>query len=133
MEGVSTTLISSSYGEVAGDGDRSVVLEESARPRGAQDESGPSQGQVLGRTYSVSGGLGTQNQISSGTQNKNVKLAATPSGWLAVWESGSDIKLRAIGSNGTPSGAERASTPSMKADSMPPCTRPMPLAWRFKA
>jgi hypothetical protein len=70
-----------------------------------QDES---DGQIRGRTYTPGSGLGTQNQISSGAQNKNVRVAATgSSGWVAVWESGTDVKLRAIGSSGTPSGPDR--------------------------
>jgi hypothetical protein len=72
-----------------------------------QDLSGPFAGHVMARTYDpASGTLGTQQQISSGSGNQEIQVAATPNGWLATWDDGTTIKLRAIDGNGTPSGGE---------------------------
>jgi hypothetical protein len=73
-----------------------------------QDTSGGNQGKVLGRTFTPGspGVLGTTNEISTASQNKNVKVVATSTGWIAVWESGADVKLRVLGVNGNPSGGE---------------------------
>ena len=51
--------------------------------------------------------LGSQQEISSGSGNKRVALAATASGWIAVWEGGTDVKLRAIDATGKPEGPEQ--------------------------
>jgi hypothetical protein len=64
-----------------------------------------SAGKIRGRTFNPSGNvLGTQQEIGDGAR---VQLAATTNGWVAVWESQTDVKLRALGADGTPSGAEQ--------------------------
>jgi hypothetical protein len=74
-----------------------------------RDQNGPNAGQIMGRTYDPSNGtLGTETQISSGSGNQEVAVAATSKGWVAVWDDGTQVKLRAIASNGTPSGGEIA-------------------------
>lgn len=65
------------------------------------------QGKIVGRTLAPPSTLGNQNDISTGTGNKAVSVAATPSGWVAVWQSGTGIKLRVINGDGTPQGAEQ--------------------------
>jgi hypothetical protein len=64
-------------------------------------------GTIRGRTVNPSGfAKGTEQTLSSGGSNRNVVVAGTPSGWVAAWESGTDVKLRAIGPDGAPQGAE---------------------------
>ncbi|MBX3186869.1 MAG: hypothetical protein KF819_07640 [Labilithrix sp.] len=65
------------------------------------------QGKIAGRTFTPPSTLGPQNDISTGTGNKGVSIAATPTGWVAVWQSGTGVKLRAISDTGTPSGSEQ--------------------------
>lgn len=65
------------------------------------------QGKIAGRTIAPPSTLGNQNDISSGTGNTHVSVAATSTGWVAVWQSGTGIKLRAINADGTPQGAEQ--------------------------
>jgi hypothetical protein len=64
-------------------------------------------GKIAGRTLTPPATLGSQNDISTGNGNSHVSVAATPSGWVAVWQSGNTIRLRAINPDGTPSGAEQ--------------------------
>jgi hypothetical protein len=63
---------------------------------------------IAGRTYKpgAPGVLGPQQDISSGSGNKNVQLASTSNGWIAVWEGAGDIKLRSIDANGNAFGSE---------------------------
>jgi hypothetical protein len=65
-------------------------------------------GKIAGRT--VTSGtpptLGTQNDLSTNTGNVHVSVAPTTSGWVAVWQSGTGIKLRVVNEDGTPQGAE---------------------------
>lgn len=63
-------------------------------------------GVINGRTFTPPNILGAQNTISTGKSNTKVSLAATPNGWVAVWQSGDDIHWKAIGSDGTPAGTE---------------------------
>jgi len=69
-------------------------------------------GTIVGLTYDPSAdggsGLGTLNTLSTGTSNENVQVAATPTGWLAVWDDTTEIKMRVISASGTPSGGEIA-------------------------
>jgi hypothetical protein len=70
-----------------------------------QDESS---GAVRGRTFNPgNASLGQQREISNGANNKRVQIASNGSGWIAVWESGQDIKARAIGADGTPLATEQ--------------------------
>jgi hypothetical protein len=73
-----------------------------------QDESS---GAVRGRTFDptkgATGALGQQREISTGANNKRVQIASNGSGWIAVWESGQDVKARAIGADGTPLATEQ--------------------------
>lgn len=63
-------------------------------------------GVINGRTFTPPSTLGSQVKISTGTSNTKVALAATPTGWIAVWQSGDDVKMRLIGADGTPAGNE---------------------------
>ena len=71
----------------------------------AGSTTGP--GKIVGRTYTAGSGApyGPQVEISSGASNQGVQVAATSNGWVVVWQSGSDVKLRRIGSDGNPLGA----------------------------
>lgn len=72
------------------------------------DEGGASgQGRIFARTFQPNATLGSQNELSTGTGNKAPSIAATRSGWVVVWESSAGIKLRAVGSDGTPAGLEQ--------------------------
>jgi hypothetical protein len=62
-------------------------------------------GKIIARTY-AGGTYGAQVELSSGTQNQGVRVAATSSGWVVAWQSGSDVKLRRVGSDGMPLAAE---------------------------
>jgi hypothetical protein len=66
-------------------------------------------GKIAGRAITPGSppALGGQNDLSTGTGNSHVSVARAASGWVAVWQSGTGIRLRAIGSDGTPSGAEQ--------------------------
>jgi hypothetical protein len=71
-------------------------------------QDGGDRGRIVVRTYSPqTRELGAQNEVSDGVSNRNVSLAATSSGWIAVWESGTDVKVRAIGADGAPVGTEQ--------------------------
>jgi hypothetical protein len=73
-----------------------------------QDGPAGQPGRIVGRTVnSATKALGTQVEISSGTTNQRVALAGTSSGWIAVWEGGSAIKMRFLGADGQPSGGEQ--------------------------
>ncbi len=74
-----------------------------------QDSSGPNQGKIFARTFTpgTPGVLGSQLEISTGGQNRNAKVAAANGRWVIVWESGTDVKLRVIDANGTPSGGDQ--------------------------
>lgn len=65
-------------------------------------------GKIVGRMYmaGASTPYGPQVELSSGATNQNVQVAGTSSGWVVVWQSGSDIKLRRIGMDGNPLAAE---------------------------
>ena len=66
-------------------------------------------GVVRGRTYDPSNGaLGAQSDISSGVSNAAVVVTSIGgAGWMATWQSGNDVKVRAIGTDGTPKGTEQ--------------------------
>ncbi len=72
----------------------------------AWEDSGA--GSIAGRTLSPPSTLGSQNTLSTGSGNKGVSVAATPSGWALVWLSGTGVKLRLVNEDGTPGGAEQA-------------------------
>lgn len=65
------------------------------------------QGKIVGRTFTPPATLGDQNDLSSGDGNTRPQVAPTSTGWITVWKSGSGIKLRAIKTDGTPSGGEQ--------------------------
>jgi hypothetical protein len=69
-----------------------------------EDQSG---GKIVGRTVAAGGTLGSQNELSTGTGNSRPWVAATANGWVAVWKSGTGIKLRTINASGTPEGTEQ--------------------------
>lgn len=70
-------------------------------------------GAIKARPYNTSvsplspSGLGTTATISSGTGNVGVVVASTGTGFVCVWQSGNDIKVRTIGADGTPLSAEQ--------------------------
>ena len=66
-------------------------------------------GKIVGRSYTGGSSpvYGPQVELSSGASNQGVQVAATSSGWVVVWQSGSDVKLRRIGTDGNPIGAEQ--------------------------
>ncbi len=72
-----------------------------------QDESGgPGSGRIFGRTFTPPNVLGNQQELSTGTSNARPRVAALPSGFAIVWESGGDVKLRVVSGDGTPAGGE---------------------------
>ncbi len=66
------------------------------------------QGKIVGRTLTPPATLGNQNDLSIGTGNGAVSLASTPTGWVAVWQSGTGIKLRVVNEDGTPQGGDQS-------------------------
>jgi hypothetical protein len=64
-------------------------------------------GKISGRTLAPPSTLGSQNDLSTGTGNKGVSVAATPIGWVAVWQSGTGVKLKVVNQDGTPQGSEQ--------------------------
>jgi hypothetical protein len=72
-----------------------------------QDGATTGPGAIKGRTFNLANNVyGNTVELSAGTSNQRVELAGTPSGWAAVWQSGSDVKMRAIAADGTPAGSE---------------------------
>jgi hypothetical protein len=65
------------------------------------------QGKIGGRVLTLPKTLGSQNDLSTGTGNASVSVAATSAGWVAVWQSATGIKLRVVNEDGTPQGAEQ--------------------------
>jgi hypothetical protein len=64
-------------------------------------------GAIFGRTFTPSGAtLGTENEISSGSGNTRVRIAATSWGWLAVWQGSAGVRMRALTASGAPAGNE---------------------------
>jgi hypothetical protein len=61
---------------------------------------------IFGRTLTLPATLGPEQELSNGGTNRTPAVAATPSGYLVVWESGGDIKLRVVGADGTPGGGD---------------------------
>ncbi len=64
-------------------------------------------GSIAGRTLTPPATLGNQQDISTGNANKGVSLAATPTGWVAVWQSGTAVKLRVLNQDGLPQGSDQ--------------------------
>jgi hypothetical protein len=62
-------------------------------------------GTIVGKTV-ASGALtpGTQKTLGPGT---GVSVAATSSGWVAVWQNGTDVQMATIDSSGTPGSASK--------------------------
>lgn len=72
-----------------------------------QDESGGAgNGRIFARTFTPPNVLGNQQEISTGTSNSRVSVAALPTGFVIVWESGGDVKLRVVNGDGIPAGGE---------------------------
>ena len=67
-----------------------------------QDASGA----INGRVLTPPNALSTQQAISTGTGNTAVQLAATATGWVATWQSGTTVKMRLIAASGTAQGSE---------------------------
>jgi len=64
-------------------------------------------GSIAGRTLTPPAALGNQQDISTGNANKGVSLAGTPTGWVAVWQSGTAVKLRVLNPDGLPQGSDQ--------------------------
>jgi hypothetical protein len=65
-------------------------------------------GIIRGRTFDPGGGpLGAQRDLSTGSTNKRPVVTSNGTGWVAVWESGADVKVRSIGADGAPIGVEQ--------------------------
>jgi len=64
-------------------------------------------GRIASRTLTPPSTLGTQNALSSDTGNTGVSVAATPKGFVAVWQSGTGVKVRVVNADGVPQGAEQ--------------------------
>jgi len=63
-------------------------------------------GQIVGRTYNLATQTyGAQVVLSSGSANESPSVAALPTGWVVVWQSGSDVVMRTVGPNGAPTAA----------------------------
>jgi hypothetical protein len=77
------------------------------------------QGKIAGRTVTPPSTLGNQNDLSTGTGNVHVGVAQVGAGWVAVWQSGTGVKLRAISADGTPSGAEQTVSEGAAAATAP--------------
>jgi hypothetical protein len=72
-----------------------------------QDESGGAgNGRIFARTFTPPNVLGNQQEISTGTSNSRVSVAPLPTGFVIVWESGGDVKLRVVNGDGIPAGGE---------------------------
>jgi hypothetical protein len=95
----------SGAGEAAIQGGPSVAAGPRDRLFIAWEDTG--QGKIAGRTLSPPSTLGNQNDLSTGNGNKGVSVAATTTGWVAVWQSGTGIKLRVVNEDGTPQGSEQ--------------------------
>ena len=95
MSGQGEVLIQSKPVIAAGPKDRLFIAWEDAT------------GKIAGRTLSPPATLGNQNDISIGNGNKGVSLAATSTGWVAVWQGGTGIKLRVLNEDGTPQGSDQ--------------------------
>jgi hypothetical protein len=65
-------------------------------------------GSVQGRTYTPADGTrGATRVLGTAGANKNVRVTGLGSGFVAVWESGSDVKLARLSPDGTPSPEEK--------------------------
>ena len=64
-------------------------------------------GSIAGRTLTPPATLGGQQDISTGNANSGVSLAGTPTGWVAVWQSGTAVKLRVLNQDGLPQGSDQ--------------------------
>jgi hypothetical protein len=104
-------------GEPAIQGVPSLAAGPSDRLFIAWEDAG--QGKIAGRTLAPPSTLGNQNDISTGTGNKGVSVAATSSGWVAVWQSGTGIKLRVVNADGTPQGSEQTVNDSGSVNERP--------------
>jgi hypothetical protein len=72
-------------------------------------------GAINGRTYDTTtappcGALGTQQTISSSTGNLRGVVAPTSTGWVVAWQSGSTVKWRLLGADGTPTNLEQTAS-----------------------
>jgi hypothetical protein len=103
--GLAGTGGTSGAGEAAIQGSPSIAAGPRDRLFIAWEDA--SQGKIAGRTLSPPSTLGNQNDLSTGNGNKGVSVASTTTGWVAVWQSGTGIKLRVVNEDGTPQGSEQ--------------------------
>jgi len=73
----------------------------------AWEDLNATSGAIRGRTLTPPSTLGAGQEISSGDGNKGVSVAGTPTGWVAVWQSGTGVKLRILNADGTPQGSDQ--------------------------
>jgi hypothetical protein len=65
-------------------------------------------GSIQGRTYNPSDNTrGATRTLSTGASNSNVRVASRGTGFVAVWENGTDIKLAVLSPDGTPEGEQK--------------------------
>lgn len=65
-------------------------------------------GKIYGRTFTPLGNaLGNQQELSAGTSNTSPDVCATSTSFIVTWQSGADIKVRVVGLDGTPAGADQ--------------------------
>lgn len=64
-------------------------------------------GKILGRISTLAGALGPVQELSSAGTPTHPSVIALPSGFAVVWEAGGDVRLRIVGTDGTPSGGEQ--------------------------
>lgn len=92
-------------GEPAIQGSPAIAAGPAGRLFIAWEDAG--EGKIAGRTFTPPTALGNQNDLSTGNGNRGVSLAPTLAGWVAVWQSGSSVKLRVVNKDGTPQGSEQ--------------------------
>lgn len=106
------TAIGVNGGSGAGEAGAQTLPSVAAGPNGKlyiawQDESGGAgNGRIFARTFTPPNVLGNQQELSTGTSNSRVSVAALPTGFAIVWESGGDVKLRVVNGDGIPAGGE---------------------------
>lgn len=64
-------------------------------------------GKLLGRLSSLAGVLGPVQELSSTGTASHPSVIALPNGFAVVWEASGDVRLRIVGTGGTPSGGEQ--------------------------
>ncbi|MFO0663112.1 MAG: hypothetical protein U0174_04125 [Polyangiaceae bacterium] len=64
-------------------------------------------GRIMGRSSTLAGVLGPLQELSSSGTAIRPSVVALPNGFACVWEAAGDVRLRIVGTDGTPSGGEQ--------------------------